>query len=177
LDTSIPVSRLDIVNLVGGEGHKPIAPLLETCKFFCDGCITGEMSLAINALASARCDISEDYADPTLLLSGEVRRLKTLCIYSSDRFLICRQQAVLDGWPRADSGVSTELRDLKEQLHSELPELDWPRGRRSKSLDEKWDERVSHILNRIANLKIRDPEDIYVRSFLLFRKFQNSQNL
>jgi hypothetical protein len=171
LHTSIPVeSQTDILNLAGVEGRKPLAPSLETCVFRIPGIVTGEISLAINALAFTRCDVSEGF-DPTLPLSGEVRRLKALCIYSAPLGFACRQQAVLDGWPLADSGVSVELRNLKEKLHDELPDLNFRlREMRSESFQRKWDDRVGNILDRIGSLSIGDPAEIYVGFSLLFRK-------
>jgi hypothetical protein len=138
--------------------------------FWIPGIVTGEISLAINALAFTRCDVSEGF-DPALPLSGEVRRLKALCIYSAPLGFACRQQAVLDGWPLADSGVSVELRNLKEKLHDELPDLNFRlREMRSESFQRKWDDRVGNILDRIGSLSIGDPAEIYVGFSLLFRK-------
>jgi hypothetical protein len=172
LDTTIPFdSRSDILSLAGLEVNPPLAPLLETCKFFCEVVVTEEVSCALNTLALARCVVSEDYAEPALRHPGEVRRLKTLCVYSDRLVLTTRQQAVLDCWPPGDNGFSGELRNLREQLHDELPELNWPRGRRSKMFRRKGDERVGNILDRINNIEVTDPTDIYVRSLLLFRKF------
>ncbi|KIM45627.1 hypothetical protein M413DRAFT_442284 [Hebeloma cylindrosporum] len=170
LDTSMPASRLDIRNLAGIERHKPLAPLLETCKFFCDTVVAGEMSLDLINLAFARCDIAEEYAaaDMTLLHSGEVRRLTTLCLYFDGSPWTYAQQAELDDWPMVDTDVSGELRELKEELHNELPELSL--RRRSRRFDRKWDERVDRILNRIENLGVGDPVDVYISSLHLSLK-------
>lgn len=166
LDTSMPASQLDIRNLAGIERHKPLAPLLETCKFFCDTIVSGDMSLDLINLALARCDASEDYVDVTLLHSGEVSRLTTLCLYFDGSPWTYAQQAELDEWPLTDTEISVELRELKDQLHSELPELSL--RRRSRRFDRKWDERVDEILDKIENLNVRDPVDVYVRSVFLF---------
>ena len=164
LDTSMPASQLDIRNLAGIERHKPLAPLLETCKFFCETIVAGEMRLDLINLALARCDASEDHADVSLLHSGEVSRLQMLCLYFEGPPWTYAQQAELDDWPLTDTDVSVELRELKEQLHVELPEL---RLRRRSKRFRKWDERLDKILSKIENLNVKDPVDIYVR-FLFF---------
>jgi hypothetical protein len=165
LDTPMPVSQLDIRNLAGIERHKPLAPLLETCKFFCDIIVAGEMSLDLINFARARCDASEDSADVALLQSGEVSRLTKLCLYFDGSPWTFAQQGELDNWPLTDTDLSAELRELKEQLHLELPELSL--RRRSRRFDRKWDERVDRILDSIENLNVRDPVDVYVRSVLV----------
>jgi len=165
LDTSMPTSHPDIRNLAGIERRKPLAPLLETCKFFCETIVTGEMGLDLIHLALARCEASEDHADATLLHSGGVCRMKTLCLYFDGSPWTYAQQAELDDWPSAVNEVSAELRELKEMLHVELPELGF--RRRSRRFDRKWDERVDKILDKIENLNLRDPLEIYVRSLVL----------
>ena len=140
-------------NLAGIERHIPSTPLLETCKFYGESTVVSEMNSDFTELASARCDIPNDLVDVTLLHAGEVRKLKTLCI----DFL--PSGSMID--------VSVELKNLKEELHRELPEVDFRHVGRSREFDRKWDERVGKILGKIENLKVEDFAGIYVRFLVI----------
>jgi hypothetical protein len=131
-------SRLDIRNLAGIERCIPLIPLLETCKFYCESTVVGEMNSDLAELASARCDIPDDHLDVTLLRAGEVRKLKTLCLYFLAQW-IDDQQVELDDRPLAGTDISVELKNLKEELHRKLPEVDFRHVRpRASDILVKW---------------------------------------
>jgi hypothetical protein len=123
--------------------------------------VVGGMNKDLAELA-VRCDIPDGYADATLLHAGEVRKLKILCLCFPARWIHDQQAALHDGLLK-NTDVSVELRNLKEELHVELPELSFRHLGRSRRFDRKWDERVGKILDKIENFKVEDPDDIYVR--------------
>ncbi|KAF8965551.1 hypothetical protein BDZ97DRAFT_1811241 [Flammula alnicola] len=149
LDTTIPFFHADIANLATREGHQPLVPMLETCKFYLEDVATRQTTQALNDLAASRCELANDSAATEMLLPGELRPLKSLSVYFDGSPWSHLQQAEFENW----NATTTIM---------EIPEIVTARPARTKAFNRKWMERVGAILDSIEDFPLEDPNDVYV---------------
>ncbi|PPQ84328.1 hypothetical protein CVT25_013026 [Psilocybe cyanescens] len=177
-------SEIDIRNLAGaglsGRPHPPLVPLLETCEFFHDDDNPADVSIALNTLASFRCEPQappqslETFASNInlpLILPFEgpwpIRHLKSLSISFSgpESPRLQTQHRRLEDW--SFTVTSFDLGILRDALVAKLPDLLYhgyheQGGIRSRSENDK----VGKILAGIDAIRVDHARDIYASDAL-----------
>ena len=162
LDATIP-SAADLLSLAHGFEDRLLVPRLETCKFHCDAHSPDtETTQALNALATARCEVVSEIGESSVVIPGEILPLKSLSMYFDSSDFTHDVHARLHGWKPTVGSIA--LKFFRMQLLQELPELDFGRPPRSRKIDLKWSDRVSKVLDAIDEFKVEDVNDIFVRT-------------
>ncbi|PPQ89466.1 hypothetical protein CVT25_011992 [Psilocybe cyanescens] len=185
LNATLPLnSDIDIRNLAGaglsGRPHPPLVPLLETCEFFHHDDNPADVSIALNTLASFRCEPQappqslETFTSNTnlpLVLPVEgpwpIRHLKNLSISFSgpESPRLQTQHRRLEDW--SITITSFDLGILRDELVAKLPGLLYhgyheQGGIRSRSENDK----VGKILAGIDAIRVDHARDIYASDAL-----------
>ncbi|KAJ3510921.1 hypothetical protein NLJ89_g4398 [Agrocybe chaxingu] len=169
LDMPIPPAE-DLALLVQGG----IIPRLEKCEFFVNdfthSAADDVTTKALELLAASRCEMSSDPAS----LSAECSRIKKFCLHFDRPRLIQAQLALLEGWERTSG---KELVHFKNQIFSEIPELECRRPRRARKFDRRWIDRVLVLLESIENYKVNRVGDVYTSELHLVLKMLTERQL
>jgi hypothetical protein len=149
----------------------PIALQLESCEFFINDVAflshDSRRASALNRFASSRCetlgpDEGNDGSRPV--------RLNKLELHFDRSRWIPKQKVILEGWEDSSNGTDTVprseyLRNLKHDLHEELPELEWCPHRPSAHYGKKRSGKVRDILNLIEGFDCLEAGEIFVSVF------------
>ncbi|CAA7260790.1 unnamed protein product [Cyclocybe aegerita] len=156
LDASLP-HEVDVFALANGSDGVPVAPQLQTCKFYFNSPFRDRLE-AIERLVDARCELLE--ADGAFILPGELRRLKSLSLYFEDHGAGWTQQTYLHGLH--PSRISKQLEQLRREL-----------ALGSAYLDAALIQRINSIMSQVEEPEVDCGDPSNVQAQVLYLTLHN----